>query len=463
MSADLDTNLDTPPPVVSILSRLLGLRRYFGDLRRIALGGLCLGAVLLATVWLSLPTRAALWRISHELKSRGLIVSIEDISVKPWGNVTATNVTWSFPPSRTEEISVPFVVDEVAINVSILSYLLFDEISVELDGTLSDGTFWAEFTQDGESSALKINVADLPLHMVPKIQQTMNAPLDGVFDFEADLVLEDNKFQSAKGFVDISCLRCVIGDGETKLFIPGVSTGMLAKGVMSPAIDLGTLKGRISVKDGEGVAEEFVSQSDDITVKISGGFHLKDPVGLSRLSLVIKLHVSEALQDANDNIHLLINTASTKAKMDPPDDGWLGFKLRGSIGRPKFMGIKSLSREERLRANREKRRERTRSRDQKRRERKATNAAKKAKKAKKKKEKSPKITGTAVETATETALTNAGTIPRSPPPEAGVGGQVFERPFVPETSSAEEAQAEEAGSGEDRAGTSETGHEPGPQ
>jgi type II secretion system protein N len=421
--------------------------------RRISLYAAVMTVVALGAMWMSLPSRALMWRISHEAQKQGMVLSMEDVNLTPWGTATIKDFTWSFPPTRADEMSNPMVVDEMSIDIAVLKLLFFDEFEVEIEGEMDDGHFSGMFSQAEEQSSLHAKVEDLPLHMVPKLQQALNAPVDGIFDFEADLVLPENKFEKANGYVDIACINCVVGDGDTKLYIPGVSTGMLAKGVTTPPIDFGSLQGRIEVKDGVGVAEEFMTQSEDITVKVSGGFELKDPVKKSRLNMVIKIFVSEALQQSDDNIHLLINTASPKTKMDPPEVGWLGFKLRGSIGRPRFMGIKSLTKEERLRTNREKRRERERLRAKKRAERKS-----KKKKPKKKPKPKPKVT----ENPGDSPESSSATIPR----EAGASGPRPE--IVTETAPvgegvagapAEEEEEESAEEGEEEEESAEEGAE----
>lgn len=332
-------------------------------LRSYALYGAGLTLVFFVFAWINLPTKAIAWRISHEAKKQGMMLTVEDMSVSPFGSVTLEQVVWSFKPTHAEQISVPFVMEELEFDISLLSLLLGD-IDIDMEGTLDEGTITGNFTRGSDEGHMSLEIEDLPLYSVPKLQQAVNAPVRGLFGLNVDLTLPGNKFENAFGSIQLTCAACTVGDGETKLYVPG-ARGMLSQGVTVPEINLGAVVGTLNVDKGEAIMEEFEAQGDDITLKIGGRVLLRDPFQRTRLDLLIKLFVSEQLQSENDQIRLMIATSSKSAHMDPPDEGWLGFKLQGSVGRPKFRGIKSKTREERLREARDKREERAAERRKK--------------------------------------------------------------------------------------------------
>jgi type II secretion system protein N len=358
-------------------------KRNFGVLlrkaRRYALYGAGLTFVFFLFAWINLPTKAIAWRISHEAKKQGMMLTVDDLSVSPFGSVTLQDVVWTFKPTHPDQASVPFVMEELEIDVSLLS-LLIGNLDVDVEGTLDEGSITGNFTRGSDEGKLTLEIEDLPLYSVPKLQQAVNAPVRGLFGLDVDLTLPGNKFENAYGTMQLTCAACTVGDGETKMFVPG-ARGMLSQGVTVPEFNLGAVVGTLNVDKGEAVMEEFEAKGDDITLKIGGRMLLRDPFQRSRLDLQIKLFVSQELQDENDQIRLMIATSSKTAHMDPPDEGWLGFKLQGSVGRPKFRGIKSKSREQRLREARERREERAAERRRKKAEREA---------AKKKKEEEQK-------------------------------------------------------------------------
>jgi hypothetical protein len=122
--------------------------------------------------------------------------------------------------------------------VSLLK-LLWGSYDVELDTAIDEATIHAAYTRSDSESTVKIDVDALALYDVPKLQQAVNAPLVGLFALHVDMTMPENQFAKATGSISIECSGCKIGDGETLLFLPGAS-GLMAKGMTLPEIDLGT-------------------------------------------------------------------------------------------------------------------------------------------------------------------------------------------------------------------------------
>jgi type II secretion system protein N len=310
--------------------------------------------IFMISAWMSLPTRSIAWRISHEARKAGFILSVEDLSIRPWGSATLENVVWSFKPSRPDSTPVPFVVEELDVSFSVLKYLLFDTIDVEFEGTMDEGAMAGAFYKSGDESHIEFEISDLPLYSVPKLQESVNAPVRGVFALSIDITAPSNEWAKATGRLEVHCYSCTVGDGETKLYVPGSKKeSMLSKGVTIPEIDLGTLDGVLEIADGKAVAEEFGTESNDIVFRISGDIEFDDPIDNSRLNLLIKVFIDPSLRKRSDQVDLLVLTANPKVMMDPPDQGWMGVVLEGNLKNRRFRGIKSKSRQEALREKRE--------------------------------------------------------------------------------------------------------------
>ncbi len=307
--------------------------------------------VFFVFVWISLPTRAIAWRIGLAARDAGYIVEIEDLSISPLGGITLYNVTWTFQSSHSGQIPRKLELPEVEVDVSVLG-LMFGNYDVEVDTRIDDATIHAAYNRNDTESTVQIKVTELPLYDVPKLQQSLNAPLVGLFALDVDLTLPENQFGKAVGSISIECSSCKVGDGETPLFVPGAS-GIMSKGVTLPEIDLGSLAGKLIVAEGKATTEKFETTSDDLTVKITGGMNLADPFSKSEFAFDLKLLITPALQDRSEPLKLMVQTAGPSTKLDPPEQDWLGFKLRGSAGKPKFTGIKTKSKEERDREKRQ--------------------------------------------------------------------------------------------------------------
>jgi type II secretion system protein N len=308
-------------------------------------------AVFFVFVWISLPTRAIAWRIGQAARDAGYIIEIEDMSISPFGGITLYNVNWTFQPSHSGQIPSNLLLPEVDVDVSVIK-LLWGSYDVELETSIDGDTITAAYTRSETESSVQIHVSELLLTNVPKLQQSVNAPLYGTFGLDVDLTMPDNKFAQAVGSISLECTGCKIGDDETLLFVPGAA-GILAKGMTLPEIDLGTLVGKLTVAEGKATVDKFETSSDDIVLKVTGALNLADPFSKSEYGFDIKLLLTPALQERSEALKLIYQTASPSTKMDPPEQDWLGFKLRGTAGKPKFTGIKAKSKEERDRERRQ--------------------------------------------------------------------------------------------------------------
>jgi hypothetical protein len=153
--------------------------------------------------------------------------------------------------------------------------------------------------------------------------------------------MPENKFAKAEGSIEITCAACKIGDGESKLFIPG-SKG-LKDGTVIPEIDLGTFIGKMVVEKGTAKTEApMETKSDDVEVSVEGSIKLKDPFPKSRLDMTVKINLTEALQARSEKLRLVFQSADAKSRLDPPEKG-LGYVLSGPVNNPKFRGIKAKS------------------------------------------------------------------------------------------------------------------------
>ena len=459
-----------PPPPPSPSTTLVAPVEPGGDrmrllarrLRGVAGNAFLFIAVFFVFVWVCLPTRAIAWRIGQAARDAGYIVDVEDLSISPLGGVTLYNVRWTFQPSHAGQIPRKLELDEVDVDVSVLG-LLFGNYDVEVDTEIEGATIHAAYTRSASESTIQINVVDLQLVDVPKLQQSVNAPLGGLFGLDVDLRLPDNLFAQAEGTISVACAACTIGDGDTLLYVPG-ATGIMSKGVTLPAIDLGSLGGKLVVTGGKAVAENFETTSDDITLKITGGMTLADPFSKSEFGFDLKLLVTPALQDRSEPLKLMVQTAGPSNKLDPPEEAWLGFKLRGTGGRPKFMGIKTKSREEQERERRQKSLE--------------SQAKRQAKKAKRDAKKSPTTpdvpdagnTGNAANTANTAIMGAPPTVevaadpPADAPPSSLGPAAKVEDSKIEDTREAavpEDSKPVGAAEGDDRPGSNDPEAQPG--
>lgn len=318
------------------------MRRLLRNLRKYLVWG-ALGTVFFVLfAWMSLPTRAVAWRISHEAMKAGFKIDIEDISVRPWGTLILHNVVWTFEPTRPQIPPAQYHLDEVEVDVGMLS-LMMGTLDVEIETQREEGRIWAHLRRASSESKLALKIEDLPLYDVPKAAPALGVPLFGIVAFDAELVLPEQRLSKAEGKIEISCSGCRAGDGESKLFIPGAQS-LARDGLTLPEVDLGTLTGRFVVEDGKARLDPpITTESEDLKIEVTGRLLLRDVVARSQFNMVLKVQLTEAFQERSEAVRFMYQGASPKSRLDLPEEG-LGFRLEGTLGRPRFLGIKSTAR-----------------------------------------------------------------------------------------------------------------------
>src|SRR5262249_30712668 len=140
------------------------------------------------------------------------------------------------------------------------------------------------------------------------------------------LRLEKNLLPQAAGSIEVSCEGCSVGDGKSKLTMPG--DPMLSQGVTVPKIKLGKLSGSLTVDKGRATFKDFRAHSPDVDIEIDGFIDLRDPLQLSIVHLYVRFRPSDALVKREPTIELMNNMLAATAKRP---DGYLGFSLNGTL------------------------------------------------------------------------------------------------------------------------------------
>jgi type II secretion system protein N len=310
--------------------------------------------------WLSLPTEAIAWRISHEARKAGYKIAIEDLSISPFGGITLENVVWTFEPSEARPDVPPssFRLDEVDLDIGLFS-LLGGRLDVEIEHEGEDDErIWIEFVQKKASTHYRLELEQWPLYMIPKAQQTFNAPLRGLLSANVDLEVSNEKTAKANGTITLNCSGCGFGDGEEKLYLPG-GTGALAGGFPIPSIELGSFGATMIVEEGAAeIEKELEISGEDVDVRLTGGLKLAGKkFERSRFDMVLKVAMSDALLARSDELKFAYDGANPQARLEPPEKG-LGWNIEGTLSRPRFRPIKMKSTRERRAERRKEQRER---------------------------------------------------------------------------------------------------------
>lgn len=311
-------------------------------------------AFFLLFAYLAIPTKAIAWRLGYEAAKAGYNVTVEDVSVRPWGVAVLRGVRWTYEPTRKGIPPQKYFVDALRVRVRILPLLWRSfEVYVTTDRAPEDETGDIEvfYRLQEDMTELDVHVDNIELWDVPKASQALGVPLSGYVTLTVNLKVPKHRLQATTGTIAFECSECRAGDGESKLYMPGAKSSLSEEGLTIPEIDIGSLNGRFVVDDGSATLDPpLVAESDDMSLSVTGGIDFQEPITNSQFAMLLKVALSDALLSRSDRVELMYNGAAVDSKLDPPEEG-LGFKLRGSVTKPKFYGIKAETPLER-RANR---------------------------------------------------------------------------------------------------------------
>jgi type II secretion system protein N len=216
-------------------------------------------------------------------------------------------------------------IDSARVSVSPLARLVGDEAY-----SFSADTLGGDIDVDWEGSKTKSRLAvksrELAMADLPGVKETLNIPLAGKLGVKLDVDMPGNRLGAAGGSVSWTCAGCVIGDGKSKLKIPGI----LQEGLSLPRLKLGDLTGRVAIDKGVGKLQGVQAKSPDGELYVEGEIRFADPMPLSQVDLYVRFKLSDALLKSSDSLKLIFQLIENMGKRP---DGFYGVRLTGSMSR----------------------------------------------------------------------------------------------------------------------------------
>lgn len=220
-------------------------------------------------------------------------------------------------------------IQEAAVSVSPLAYLLGSEsgdFSVSLGGGTVDGSFERsdKFTRF-EAALDRVNLEAAGLG------EYLGFPLGGIATGEIEIVLPDDIAKS-NGEMALTIDSLSLGDGKSKLSVPGMRTGLTIE-----EVDAGKLSVLVELERGEAKIKKFNADGPDLQLDGGGNIKLASPLKRARLNVTIKVKFSDAYKERDAKTKALFELMGfrpeLKRAMTP--DGALRFELRGYLNKPR--------------------------------------------------------------------------------------------------------------------------------
>jgi len=227
------------------------------------------------------------------------------------------------PTERTQAMTFPSVV----ARVSILP-LLLGRADVSLDAETATGTIEADVSAgfDGVVRTIDAEFVDVNLRHLSLAGLAGKVPLKGLFGGTIDLDMTSGK---ANGRIDLSIRSFEVGDGQTRVPIPGT---MLAGGLTLESIRVGTFQMTSQFAEGVGQVERLSSRGADVELRGVGNIRIDHDLRLARLDLFLQARFTDAFRNKSDRTRSMFQLMEMNGRIRQAkaSDGSWQFRLRGS-------------------------------------------------------------------------------------------------------------------------------------
>jgi type II secretion system protein N len=257
----------------------------------------------------------------------GMDATIEDVGLTLFSGfgVRVKNVVLRSRPLNPNDKPSRWFVDDTTVHVGLLG-LLFGKPAYSFKGHALGGSAHGKIAASLDETTMKIDADGITVTGVPSVAQAVGLPVDGVVSGKLDVVAPRSLASQANGTFEITIDDAAIGDGKTKLTVPG--DPFLSQGVTFPRLRLGRVHGSVVIEKGRARIEGLAAHSPDGDVTLEGFIELRDPLSLSQLHAFLRFRPSEALLAREVTIKLLNDGLGALAKRP---DGYIGFQLTGPM------------------------------------------------------------------------------------------------------------------------------------
>jgi type II secretion system protein N len=254
-----------------------------------------------------------------------------DVEIKSAGpalgvGIRLTDVTVSTRPAdggKPTRILVPWA----KLRWSLLG-ALSGRKTYQVSANLFKGDVDVETTQSKSESSLQVAATSIDLSEIPWVKAAINLPLSGNLDLHLDEKMPGLRASATKGTLTWTCSNCALGDGKSKLIIPG--NALLSEGLLLPKIRLGEFVGRVVMDKGVGRLQGVHSKSPDGELFLEGEIKLGDTLASSSLDLYIRFKLSDTLLKSSEKLRTIMQFAGSSGKR--PDD-FYGLRISGPLTR----------------------------------------------------------------------------------------------------------------------------------
>lgn len=269
-------------------------------------------------------------QIAH---AEGYELEILDLSSSGLTGLTFENLRVVIPAEGTDATPGEVIFDELTVSASLFS-LMTDTKSFSFDAEFAGGEADGDISMGEDSLEVEADIEDIDLAALSILRKFTKVPLTGLLNGEIALNMPSEVAEST-GDIEVTIEGLHIGDGESKLDIPGWG------GLTLDKADVGNLEFVATIEEGSANIERATSHGKDLELDILGRVRLQRPLKNSAPNLMLRVKIQDAYKERSAKVATMMELASAGLKAAQTADGAIQYTVAGSFAgrlRPRGAG-----------------------------------------------------------------------------------------------------------------------------
>lgn len=272
-------------------------------------------------------------RLVREAHTHGYEIEIIDLTNSGLTGLTFENLRVLLPSEGEGSPPAEVIFDELTVSTSLFS-LMSDTKSYSFDAELAGGEAQGDILLGENNMEVEAEFEDIDLEALSILRKFTKVPLTGILNGEIVLAMPSEVAESS-GNVEITIEGLNIGDGESKLDIPGWG------GLTLDKADAGNLELIATIEEGSAKVERATSHGKDLELDLLGKVRLLRPLKRSELNVMLRVKIQDAYKERSAKVATMLELASSGLKAALTTDGAIQYTVAGSFGgrlRPRGAG-----------------------------------------------------------------------------------------------------------------------------
>ncbi len=272
-------------------------------------------------------------RLVQEARAQGYELEIVSLTNSGLTGLTFEDLRVTLPAEGEDSPPAEVIFDELTVSTSLFS-LISDTKSYSFDAEFAGGEAQGDISLGEDTMEFEAEMEDINLEALSVLRKFTKVPLSGILNGEVVLAMPSEVAEST-GNVEITIEGLSIGDGESKLDIPGWG------GLTLDRADAGNLELVATIEGGSAKIERATAHGKDLEVDVVGKVRLLRPLKRSELNVMLRVKIQDAYKERSSKIATMLELASSGLKAALTADGAIQYMVAGSFAgrlRPRGAG-----------------------------------------------------------------------------------------------------------------------------